>query len=330
MKYIPSSRSKASPTLSTLVGAKLIIVAVSLLMVTLTVVVSASNASVQTHQSVIASRGYDVPPDSQSTTGPIPPANVNLTGLAVVATSGVTVTIPSVPVYQWHHGCGPTAAGMIIGYWDGHGFDDLVPGDAGTQTAAVNEMIASEGPASNYTDYCEPIDYYPDLFPDLSEDPPGDEHPDECVADYMKTSQSYYYNRYGWSWFSHVGTALESYSRQALASGDYYVRTKNLYMQWDSSLNWDSLRSEINAGRPLVLLVDTDGNGITDHFVTAVGYGIMNGVRYYACLNTWDNDIHWYEFAPMRQGQAWGLFGGITFQILKLDIHTFLPLVIRN
>ena len=26
--------------------------------------------------------------------------------------------IPDVPSYIWHHGCGPTAAGMIIGYWN--------------------------------------------------------------------------------------------------------------------------------------------------------------------------------------------------------------------
>ena len=328
MKCITGIKGKIRPTLSTLARVGLVTIAVSLL-ITLMVVSSASSASTQTYQPVVASQTYDGPPDAQSTTGPTPPANVNVTGLAIEAVTGVTFTIPDVPIYQWHHGCGPTAAGMVIGYWDSHGFGDLVPGDAYTQTAAVNEMIASEGPASNYTDYCEPIDYYPDLFPDLSEDPPGDEHPDECVADYMKTSQSRYSNRYGWSWFSHVGTALRGYSQQVLGSRDYYVYTRNLYTQWDGSLNWNSLRAEIDAGHPMVLLVDTNGDGSTDHFVVAIGYGIIDDRQYYACLNTWDNDIHWYEFAPMRQGQAWGVFGGVTFQILRLN-HTFLPLVTRN
>jgi hypothetical protein len=248
----------------------------------------------------------------------------------LAAPAAVTVTIPGVPAYQWHHGCGPTAAGMVVGYWDGHGFDALVSGDAYTQTTAVDEMIASEGPASNYTDYCEPIDYYPDLFPDLSEPPLGDEHADECVADYMNTSQSYYYNRYGWSWISDVGAAMEDYSRQALGPGDDYAFTENLYMLWDGSLNWDKFRAEIDAARPMVLLVDTDGDGSTDHFVTSVGYGVTDDVRYYACLNTWDSDVHWFEFAPMAEGQAWGIFGGVTFRIATLGNHIFCPLVSRD
>jgi hypothetical protein len=219
---------------------------------------------------------------------------------------------------------------MIIGYWDSQGFASLVAGEAFAQTAAVNEMMASEGPASNYTDYCEPLDYYPSLFPDLSEYPPGDEHADECVADYMKTSQSYHYNRYGWSWFSHVGPAMRSYSRQALGLGDNFPLTRNLYMLLDGSLNWDTFRAEIDAGRPMVLLVDMDGNGDTDHFVAAVGYDIIADVPHYACLNTWDYDVQWFEFAPMAEGQPWGIYGGVTFQILTLENHVFCPLIARD
>lgn len=272
-----------------------------------------------------ADQTRDTPPDAQSTTGPVPPASVSVTG-TYVARTAETVIIPGIPAYQWHHGCGPTAAGMVIGYWDSHGFDALVSGDAYTQTTAVNEMIASEGPDSNYTDYCEPIDYYPDLFPDLSEPPLGDEHADECVADYMDTSQSYYDNRYGWSWFSDVGVAMEGYSRQVLGPGDDYVFTENLYMLWDSSLNWNRFRTEIDAGRPMVLLVDTDGDDSTDHFVAAVGYGIIDDVRYYACLNTWDSDVHWFEFAPIAEGQAWGIFGGITFRIVPPEWQPYEPI----
>jgi len=177
---------------------------------------------------------------------------------------------------------------------------------------------------------CAISTYYPDLFPDLSEPPFGDEHADECVADYMNTSQSYYYNRYGWSWFSDVGPAMEDYSRQALGPSHDYVFTENLYMLWDGSLNWNRFRAEIDAGRPMVLLVDTDGNGSTDHFVTAVGYGVTDDLWYYGCLNTWDSDVHWFEFAPMAKGQAWGVFGGITFRIATLDNHIFCPLVSRD
>jgi hypothetical protein len=46
-----------------------------------------------------------------------------------------------VPGYtQWEYTCGPTSAGMVIGYWDQQ-FPALVPGSANTQTDEVNSMI---------------------------------------------------------------------------------------------------------------------------------------------------------------------------------------------
>ena len=135
------------------------------------------------------------PSDAQSTTGPVPSKDL-FRGSSIEALD-YEVVISGVPAYIWHNGCGPTAAGMIVGYWDGQGYDDLVSGDASTQTSSVDDMISS---SDNYDDYCVPIDSYPTLLPDLSELPLGDEHPDNCVADYMKTSQSYHSNYYGWSW----------------------------------------------------------------------------------------------------------------------------------
>jgi len=176
-------------------------------------------------------------------------------------------------------------------------------------------MIATEGPASNTTDYCLPLDYHPDLLPDKSEPALGDEHPDDCVADYMKTSQSHYYNYYGWGWFSDIGPSMENYV-SSLGRTDYYVTVSKLYMH--GGLNWDSFRVEIDAGRPVVLLVDTDGNDSTDHFVTAVGYDVVDDARKYACLYTWDPHIHWFDLAAIASGQPWGIFGAITFGIFAL------------
>jgi hypothetical protein len=268
------------------------------------------------------------PLDAQSTTGPVPPTGVDVAGGLVTSTT-ITVTIPGVPAYVWHHGCGPTAAGMVIGYWDSHGFDGLVAGKTVTQTAAVNEMIASEGPASNYSDYCEPIDSYPDLFPDRSEPPPGDEHSDECLADFTKTSQSAYSNRYGWSWFSDIDRGLENYTHQVMASLGASSSAENLRMS-NGTLNWEIFQAEMDAGRPMVLLIDTDSDGKTDHFVTAVGYGLIQDVPHYACHNTWDHNVHWFEFAPLAEGQSWGLFGGVSFQIEGFDHHVFCPLTMRS
>jgi hypothetical protein len=263
--------------------------------------------------------------DGQSTTGPTPPRGVEVSGLE--GTSPDAVTISGVPAYEWRHGCGPTAAGMVIGYWDEHGFGQLVDGDASSQTSAVNAMIATEGPASNYTDYCIPVDSPPELRPDKSEDPPGDEHAHECVADFMRTSQSRSLNYYGWSWFSDVGRAVRDYVRLA-GSGQYAALVDGLYS--GSSLTWDVFRTEIDAGRPLVLLVDTGGDGLTDHFVTAVGYDEAASVPYYGCLNTWDSRIHWFQFAPMAAGQPWGVFGGVMLRLIHLSEHVYCPAVLRG
>ena len=262
-------------------------------------------------------RAFGTWTDAQSTTGPTPPPRVDVAGK--LACSPAAVVISGVPAYRWRYGCGPTAAGMVVGYWDGHGFDALVPGDASTQTTAVNAMIATDGPASHYTDYILPEDDPDDHahpLPDKSEDPPGDEHPDNCVADYMKTSQSRYGNYYGWSWFSHVAPALRDYVK-ALEQSGYEVAVSSLLTgPW--GLNWNSFCAEIDAGRPMVLLVDSDGDGETDHFATAVGYDIADGVREYACLNTWDTRIHWFEFAPMASGQSWGVCCGVTLRFTHL------------
>ena len=247
----------------------------------------------------------DWPRDAQSTTGPVPPVGL-AEGFPPEALD-YAVVIPGVPAYLWYNGCGPTATGMVLGYWDGNGFDDLVEGSAATQTPAVDDMISSAG---NYNDYCLPLDFYPILRPDLSEPPFGDEHPDDCVADFMKTSQSYHSNYYGWSWFSHMDDALAGYV--ALVTPDYEMYVENLL--W-ANLTWSRFCSEIDANQPVVLLVDTDGDGSTDHFITAIGYGEQSETPMYACLNTWDTGVHWYEFAQIGSGQEWGIYGGTTCRL---------------
>ena len=256
--------------------------------------------------------------DAHSTTGPLRPPwveEVSAQGVGQQASLDAVI-ISDVPAYLWRHGCGPTAAGMVLGYWDRRGYGDLVPGDASTQTGAVQQMIASDGPASNFADYCEPLDAStPDILPDKSEDPLGDEHPDECVADYMRTSQSRYGMRYGWSWFSDIARSFQGYV-PAASGGRYEASVTNLWLGSMPTLTWDIFRAEIDAGRPMVLLVDTDGSGGTDHFVTAIGYDDAGGARRYACLDTWDTSVRWADFAPTDAGPAVGHLWRNPFAVL--------------
>lgn len=260
--------------------------------------------------------------DAQSTAGPTPPPGIQWTTAAAPLDA---VVIANVPAYLWRHGCGPTVAGMVIGYWDAHGFPDLIPGPSQTQTSAVNAVIASEGTSSHFSDYGQPLDYSginPSPLPDRSEPPFGDEHPDNCLADYMKTSQSYQDNYYGWGWFSPVGPAMATWFNATPYGRDYRAVVSNTY---DPNLIWDALRAEIDASRPVVLLVDTGGDGDTDHFVTGIGYGVDNGVPMVACLDTWNSGAQWYTFRPLAPGNPWGIWGMVSF-LIRPQVRVYVPL----
>lgn len=94
--------------------------------------------------------GQDLP-QALSTSGPTPPAGCVLTP----ATAKAAVTIPGVPAYIWRHGCGPTAVGMVAGYYDGNCYPDFFDGDASTETAETQQGIASGGNfIPGHPDYC--------------------------------------------------------------------------------------------------------------------------------------------------------------------------------
>ncbi len=220
--------------------------------------------------------------------------------------------IAGVPVYMWYRGCGPTAAGMVVGYWDTHGFGKLIRGDSSTQTTEVNRAIASP---EHYNDYSLPIDNTgTGLLPDKSAPPAGDEHTSNCLADFMKTSWSAVGNYYGWSWFNDVDDAFRGYTDWANATygASYQVASRN--ERW-GVFSWANYTAEIDAGRPLVFLVDTGGDGYTDHFVTAIGYRETSGYAEYACLDTWDVGVRWQRFRGVASGWAWGIYGATYYEL---------------
>ncbi len=245
----------------------------------------------------------------QSTTGPVPPPGIDY---GIRALTSTQVIIPGVPAYLWHHGCGPTAVGMVVGYWDGNGFPSLVPGSAATQTASVDAMIADDSGNPNcaapdgdhYQDYSCPIDYWPTLLTDRSQT--GGAHASNCVADFMMTSWSSQNNFYGWSWFVHVPMSFTNYVN--LVAPHYNPLSQNRYY---SGTTWATYKAEIDSGRPVVLLVDTDGDGSTDHFVTGIGYD--DATNEYGIRNTWDTGIHWYTWRGV--GYAWGIYGITLFKL---------------
>ncbi|MCK4412539.1 MAG: hypothetical protein KAY32_03240 [Candidatus Eisenbacteria sp.] len=245
----------------------------------------------------------------QSTTGPVPPPGLDLGRRA--SSPGDSV-IPGVPAYLWHHGCCPTALGMVIGYWDGLGYPDLVRGPAQMQTAYVDSMIADDSGLPNcdlthqdhYQDYSCPIDSVGPILADQSQ-PGGSPHPNDCVADFMRTSWSFLSNRYGFSWLTDVPIAFTAYSNFAAS----YTPTTATYAF--PAFPWWYYKCEIDLGRPMVLEVDANGDGDANHCVTAVGYNDSTGE--YGCYDTWERDVGWHPWVPMAPGTQWGVANIVTF-----------------
>ncbi|MFW5886113.1 MAG: T9SS type A sorting domain-containing protein, partial [Bacteroidota bacterium] len=247
----------------------------------------------------------------QSTMGPKRPSHVsegitNKFGADGKDISGNIKIINGVPSYIWHRGCGPTALGMVVGYYDGTGYENLIENDALTQTAEVNNAIAND---LHYIDYSLPIDTYPELLADKSE--LGGAHASNCLADFMNTSWSSRGNYYGWSWSNYIAPSFTNYFSTKYSNHNILT----IYIYYSNSDNWELYKNEINNNRPVVILVDSDGNGSTDHFVTGIGYDEDN--MQYAIYDTWDNNIHWYKWRGMANGNDWGIYGFNIFKIIN-------------
>ena len=234
------------------------------------------------------SRGYDVRPLD------VPIGNINKNN---------TVLISDIPSYIWHRGCGPTALGMIIGYYDLHGYYDLFSDSTIVQTNNIDMSIASE---DHYNDYSLPLDYYPNLLQDNSE--LGTPHQHNSIADFMKTSSSVCGNYWGWSWSSDIGTAFEDYVH--FRNPSYITNTEYDYF---SNNSWNEYKIEIDNNRPVMILVDTDGDNLTDHFVVGIGYNDVS--QEFVCYDTWDINVHGYAWNGMANGINYGIHGFTKFSI---------------
>jgi len=264
---------------------------------------------------VVSAAAAQPPPPQQSTTGPTPPPGVVAPPL--VATKGQAI-IAGVPAYPWRHGCGPTAVGMVLGYYDRHGYGQLIPGGAATQTDEVDQAIASGGdmhtgpllPQRHFEDYSLPLDFLAvqdDDYITAGREP----HLDDCIADFMDTSKSTRNNRYGWSWSSAIAPAFEDYVAYADVSSQYTATVQQHH--WYGSLTFQLLKTEIDNGRPLVFLVDSAGDGSTDHFVPVIGYD-EGPPQSYIFYDTWDFEPHQALFRGMSSEYDWGVWGGWAFE----------------
>ncbi len=209
-----------------------------------------------------------------------------------------TIVIPDVPSYIWYNGCGPTAGGMIIGYWDAHGYSNLIVGsnDWNTNQQGIEDMIASPGHIRDFVPTPDRVETLDDPY-----------HTLDSVADFNYCSR--FPDQYGWSYYTYQDDGLRNYAiiRGYVDSTAYNISYSTL---------WNAFVTAIDDDHPVEFLVDTDANGQTDHFVTAIGYYDAPGSEMYACYDTWSHNIRWYSYAPVGVGISWGVHGGTFFQPL--------------
>jgi hypothetical protein len=209
--------------------------------------------------------------------------------------------LKNVPSYNWYHGCSPTAAANIMGYWDLNGYDNLFDASGWNEvklTKNVRDRISSPAHNAKY-------DPRPDN-PDLP-DPP-----DTSIADFMHTSQGYL--DMGGTWISQIDDGLRDYPayRGYQFSSEFFTPS------------WEVYVAEIESGMPMLLNVDSDGDGWVDHSMTGIGYEDRreNGL-WYASYNTWHESetIDWYQWRPVSSDYRFGIYNMINVHPLNGPDH---------
>ncbi|MCP4650177.1 MAG: PEP-CTERM sorting domain-containing protein [PVC group bacterium] len=198
--------------------------------------------------------------------------------------------IDDVPSYDWYHGCSPTAAGSVFGYWDVKGYSNLFDANGWENirwTVNVQDQISSPAHNAKY-----------DSDPD---DPNLPTPPYTSIADFMYTSVDP--RGYGGTYGSEIDDGFEDY---AAYRGYDFVSWRVGF----GSFSWNDFVAEIDAGCPMLFSVDSDGDGSVDHSVPVFGYD-DRGVdgRWYGLYTTWHEaeTVGWYEFQGTSSQYAWGV-----------------------
>ncbi len=229
--------------------------------------------------------------------------------------------ISGVPDYDWWYGCSPTAVGMMTGYYDRNGYDNLVPGvtaELSTHTAGPNHdatqaMIASQGHIDDFYSGLSPSAGYGLSGDDV--DPPY--HNFNSLADFMGTSQDSVGNSNGsTTWYYYTsGSALHYYEMPGYGLTDYALygiyeyldytgygsSVVSLYSQYtdnaaSSGFTLAEYMDEIDAGRVVVLHVE-------GHSMLGLGYNDLDPTTI-ALYDTWSPGPHTMAWGGSYSGMA--------------------------
>ena len=110
----------------------------------------------------------------------------------------------------------------------------------------------------------------------------------------------------GWTRWAKIDNGTEAY---ALSRG---VVVDARMLGW-GAITIDNLKVELANGRPAVLLVDSDGNGSSDHFVTVVA--VDTHYEKYGCFDTYTRTMKWKPWRQLGNG-AYSVYGAMTVEVI--------------
>ncbi|HIJ89352.1 MAG: hypothetical protein OEV89_00650 [Desulfobulbaceae bacterium] len=244
-------------------------------------------------------------------------ASAAINGKDIAAFSQGTKVNLGAPEYDWWYGCSPTAAGMMMGYYDRNGYkglsyQKLVPGaqaemstfnsTPGVWQYNVQSIMASKGHVA---------DFYNNGYL-ASNDDKYTGRAFDSLADFMGTSQdatqnvnasttfwnytdgsklalsdmyllgSSYYNRSGmygmWEYFQYAGYGSGSLSQQNIYNQLIYGYNNNKL-----GFTFDDYRAEIDAGR--VVMIHVEGHSM-------LGFGYDDAGKQILLNDTWSPGTH--------------------------------------
>jgi len=252
-----------------------------------------------------------------------------LVGVVPSQAALITKILANAPDYAWWYGCAPTAAGMLMGYYDINGYgglnyDNLVPGGTAELetfsgqgwSALANKAIASQGHVADF--YKTPPGYG-----GSGDDNPPPWHSFNSLADFMGTSQDSVGNTNGstkfYYWSHGAPFTWQDAKTQGVWNEDgmygikeyveyagYGVDSLYTQLRWGKAqygCTFDTFMAEINAGRPALLHV-------TGHSMFAYGYAWDDQTNQQTVYihDTWTPGPHTMSWGGYYSGlEHWGM-----------------------
>jgi len=249
--------------------------------------------------------GPGLPPTNYSDSPPLPGA-VILPGLSGEKAGPVYVPSPLPADYDWWNGCVPTAAGMLFGYWEEHGYDAFpgnhrnlpatYPGTSTNPALYTDARGVIAGWAHKQSGMAEGWDYGN-----------WEGHAPDSLADFMETEDGGTSRRnnimtHGMKTFA----AWDDPRTPEIESRKF--TTQNVWTSLEGG-SWDyaDYCAEINAGRPVHLGLDSDDGG---HGVLGVGYYNQGGTEDVVLLTTWHSGLQQWEWEnETHSGHNFSVYG---------------------